>query len=159
MSWLRYRYTDDGIVGVFDSGKEMIFDKEDLELISSRPWFIDHEGYASTRYGDERIRLHRLLLREEIPVGKVVDHVNRNRLDNRRFNLRICTQKINVHNSSTRKTNKSGVTGVFYDKKACRWRAQISRGGKTKHIGIFDDFEDAVRARQEAEKKYYGEGG
>lgn len=154
MSWLRYRYTDEGIVGIFDSGKEMIFDKEDLEIVSARPWFIDETGYPSARDKEtgERTRLHRMLLKGEIPEGKVVDHINRNKLDNRRSNLRVCTQQTNVRNASRSRTNKSGVTGVFYDTKTGRWRAQISRKGQSRHIGSFDDFEDAVRARKEAEK-------
>jgi hypothetical protein len=85
----------------------------------------------------------------------VIDHINRNKLDNRRKNLRVCTQKVNSHNSSLRSTNTSGVSGVFFDNRAKRWRAQIYYNGKTKHIGIYDSFNDAVVARKKAEQEYY----
>lgn len=153
MGWLRFRYTDDGIVGIFDTGKEVIFDKEDLELVSSRKWYIDETGYARSHKCE---RMHRVLLESELDDGLVVDHINRDKLDNRRKNLRICTQQTNVQNAGMKNTNKSGVTGVFLDKKVHRWRAQISVQGKCIHIGMFDDFEDAVKARKEAEERYRG---
>lgn len=156
MSWLRYRFEVDHIVGIFDNGKELLIDKEDLEIVSARQWFIDSGGYASTGFQSHRTRLHRLLLSGSIPDGMVVDHINRNKLDNRRSNLRICEQVVNTRNVGLKKNNTSGVPGVFYDKRAHKWRAQISYQGRTKQIGIFDDYEDAVKARKEAEKTYYG---
>lgn len=143
MGWLRFRYTDDGIVGIFDNGKEVIFDKEDLELVSSRKWYIDETGYARSHKCE---RMHRVLLESELDDGLVVDHINRDKLDNRRKNLRICTQQTNVQNAGMKNTNKSGVTGVFLDKKVHRWRAQISVQGNGKpdelHI-IMGDYRDA----------------
>ena len=85
----------------------------------------------------------------------MTDHINRNKLDNRRSNLRICTPKENLQNSSIRTTNKSGATGVYYVPKVNKWRAQITIDGKTKYIGIFTSFEDAVIARRKSEQIYY----
>ena len=154
MSWLRYKIVDDYAVGIFENGKEVKFDIEDLEQISSHQWFIDSLGYPASAKDDKTIRLHNLLLGHQ-PKGLCIDHINRNRLDNRRCNLRVCTYRENVHNSSLKTNNTSGVTGVFYDKRAKRWRAQIYIKGKTTHVGIFDDFKDAVNARKKAEQEYY----
>lgn len=152
MSWLKYKIIDDYAVGIFDNGQEVIFDIENLEKVSAHAWFIDSLGYPSTGIGRENIRMHRFFV-EDVQDGMVIDHINRNKMDNRVKNLRICTQKENVHNSTIRKNNTSGVPGVFFDKRAGRWRAQIYENGKSKHIGIYDAYEDAVAARKKAEKE------
>ena len=155
MSWLRYRIESDYVVGVFENGREMMFDVADLETVSSHEWHIDSRGYPRTYSNGSAVRLHRLLFCD-IPYGLVVDHINQNKLDNRRSNLRIVTRKENNQNIPVKSNNTSGVPGVFFDKRARRWRAQISRDGKSTYIGIFDCFDDAVVARKEAEKKFYG---
>lgn len=152
MSWLSYRVNEGYVSCVFDNGREMKIDTDDLPFVSKHQWYIDSFGYPATGKNE---RLHRLLLGSAVREGMVVDHINRDKLDNRRCNLRICTQKVNVRNASLQRNNKSGVTGVFFDKRAGRWRAQIYHGGKVKHVGIFDDFDEAVRAREEAERRYY----
>ena len=154
MSRLQYEIFNDHVIGHFDNGKQMLFDVADLPLVSSLSWFIDTCGYPSTNYEGRTVRLHRLLFKE-IPDGLVVDHMNRSKLDNRRTNLRICSQQKNMQNMSLKSNNTSGVAGVFFDKQVQRWRAQISNNGKTKYIGIFDNFDDAVKARKDAEKLYY----
>lgn len=155
MSWLRYKIVSDYAVGIFENGAEMMFDVCDLEIVSTHNWHIDSAGYPRTYVECAPVRLHRILF-QDIPDGLVVDHINRNKLDNRRANLRVVTQKENAQNITVHKNNTSGVSGVFFDKRAKRWRAQISRGGKTTHVGIFDCFDDAVAARKDAEKKFYG---
>lgn len=155
MSWLKYKIVSSYCVGIFDNGTEMLFDICDLEMVSSHQWFLDSFGYPCSSIGGKSVRLHRVI-HPEVPKGMVVDHINRNKLDNRRCNLRVVTQRENCHNSSLRSTNKSGVTGVFLDKRVGRWRAQIYHGGKVIHVGIFDCFDDAVKARKDAEVKYYG---
>lgn len=155
MSWLRYKIASDYAVGIFDSEAEMLFDISDLELISSHSWHIDDQGYPRTYADGSMIRLHRLLI-PEVPDGFVVDHKNREKLDNRRMNLRVVTQKENNQNISVKSNNTSGVPGVFFDKRARRWRAQICKDGKTTHVGIFDCFNDAVSARKKAEIEIYG---
>lgn len=155
MSWLRYKVVSDYAVGIFENGAEMMFDISDLELVSAHNWHIDNLGYPKTHFEGTPIRLHRLLI-STVPDGFVVDHKNREKLDNRRSNLRVVTQQENNQNLSVRSDNTSGVPGVFFDKRAKRWRAQICKGGKTTHVGIFDCFDDAVAARKEAEEKIYG---
>jgi hypothetical protein len=84
----------------------------------------------------------------------VADHINHNKIDNRKSNLRAVSQQENMHNKSTFKSNKSGHTGVHYNKKANRWTVSIGYNGKAKYIGCFKTIEEAVKARKEAELKY-----
>lgn len=153
MSWLRYKLVDDYVVGIFEDGQEMMFDAEHLESISSHRWHIDQLGYPATSVQKKVTRLHRFLFGDEVPKGMVIDHINRNKLDNRRCNIRICTQAENVWNRAPGKNNRSGVSGVFFDKRAKRWRAQIYRKSKAIHVGIFDSYEDAVAAKEKADRE------
>ena len=97
--------------------------------------------------------LHRYILNP--PNGMTIDHINRNPLDNRKCNLRICTQFINNQNQSH---NTSGKVGVSYCKKDYKYKAYIKVNGKQINLGYYKNFDDAVKARIEGEKKYFGGG-
>lgn len=94
--------------------------------------------------------LHRYLLNP--PSNMTVDHINRNPLDNRRCNLRICTQ---FENNQNQKSNTSGKVGVSYIKTENKWLAFIKVNGKQIRLGRFKNYNDAVNARLQAEKKYF----
>ena len=86
-----------------------------------------------------------------------VDHINHNGLDNRKENLRIVTHKQNKFNNPILSTNTSGVTGVSWSKQKNKWRAYITIDNKQKSLGYYFNKEDAIKARKEAEEKYFGE--
>ena len=86
--------------------------------------------------------------------SRQIDHINGDKTDNRIANLRDISQQENKRNQPRRSTNKSGVTGVFWTERSKKWRAYISVKSRLTHIGYFDDFDDAVAARREAEKQY-----
>ena len=86
-----------------------------------------------------------------------IDHQNRDSLDNRKSNLRTCNDSTNSMNSKLYRTNKSGHKGVRWDKYLNKWTAYIMKNQKFKHLGYFNNYEDAVKVREEAEKKYFGE--
>lgn len=86
-----------------------------------------------------------------------IDHINNNRGDNNLKNLRWCTYGENQYNRTIGKNNKSGTKGVSFDKSTNKWIAHIKLNGKKKHLGYHIDKEDAIKARQEASKKYFGE--
>lgn len=94
--------------------------------------------------------LHRYILNP--PKGLTVDHINRNTLDNRKENLRICTQFINNQNQSH---NKSGKVGVCFINREKKYMAYIRVNGKMINLGTYKNFEDAVKSRIKAEIKYF----
>jgi len=99
----------------------------------------------------KHIKLHRFLT--NCPKGMVIDHINHNTRDNRKCNLKICTQFENVKNN---KNNKSGYSGVFWDKDRQKWQVRITYQYKGIFLGRYDKIEDAIQARKQAEQKYFG---
>ena len=83
-----------------------------------------------------------------------IDHINGDGTDNRIVNLRMTTTQGNSRNQRNRSTNTSGVMGVRWVKKANKWVAGISHKGKNVHLGLFTDFNEAVKVRKAAEKLY-----
>ena len=84
-----------------------------------------------------------------------VDHINRNRLDNRKENLRFVTSTQNNINMGVCKINTSGYKGVNWDKRRQKWRARIKLHRKEIHLGYFETKEEAVNTRKAAEDKYF----
>lgn len=105
---------------VLVKGISVLIDDEDYELFSKYNWRIDSLGYVRTdrRINKKKtcIRLHRLLMIGLEKNDLQVDHINRNRLDNRRCNLRVCTKKQNNQNTSVRKNSSSNYLGVHLRK-------------------------------------------
>ena len=121
-------------------------------------WSENMYGYAKAHEADRKnpILLHALIL-PECPDGMVRDHINGDRLDNRRANLRIVSVKQNSQNKGARKLSKSGVNGVVWDKRSGKWYVQIKVDGKNKYLGRFSDIKDAISTRKQAEINYFGE--
>lgn len=115
----------------------------------TRGWYLLN-GYAARVRGGKIEYLHRLV--NETPKNKFTDHINRNKLDNRKENLRTVNNSLSQYNQNKRK-NKSGVRGV--GEHMGRWRALIGVNRKQIYLGHFDTKELAVEARQKAELKYY----
>lgn len=141
-----------------DKFYEVLFDKDDFDIVYSKSWRISSEGYAV--YYDSRAlkSMHRLFLGEECPDGYVIDHINRNRLDNTRENLRVCTYAQNSQNAY-HKPGRSGYNGVHYNKKKKLWDAYIFVNTKRINLGFFDTKQQAIKARLQAEKDYWGDYG
>jgi hypothetical protein len=106
-------------------------------------------GYCYIMIDGKSYRSHRLVwlyVYGNFPKHQI-DHINRNKLDNRLENLREASKEINARNKGLRKTNKSGVTGVYWSKTCGKWIAKISALEKSYTIGRYDNFYDAVKAR------------
>ena len=91
------------------------------------------------------------------PKGMSVDHINGNKLDNRKSNLRICTHAENLRNLKKAKNNTSGFKGVSWYSKSKKWRAVITFGGKYHHLGLFVKKQDAIDAYNQKAKEYFGQ--
>lgn len=145
-------------VGYTTNGEEFYFDLEDYDLIKNYCWWIDNHGYVvAYNINDSSNKYSTVLFHKLIKNGKYIDHINHDTKNNRKSNLRIVTASQNNMNSSKRSDNISGVTGVSWHKGISKWRARINVDGNEIQLGYFVEFEDAVRARKEAEEKYFGE--
>lgn len=138
---------------------EFYFDVEDLCIIQSRNWYVDKGGYLTSCYyyaGSQRIvRFHRIVM--QATPGQYVDHRNRKRNDNRKQNLRCCLYEENNRNRGLYATNKSGCSGVSFDKRRNKWTASITYNSKKLFIGRFERKEDAIAARLIREAELFQE--
>lgn len=104
--------------------------------------------------GRKSIYMHRLVANS--PEDAYTDHINGDKLDNRKCNLRICSDSENLMNSKVRVDNKSGYKGVFQEKRTLRWCAQINIDKVRIHLGTFSSPEEAAIAYDASAKMAYG---
>lgn len=126
-------------------------DKEDFNKVKNYKWGICSQGYAKTTIIQKKERKKAFYLHQLI-IGKkqnfITDHINRDKLDNRKQNLRHCTHQQNMMNS----VNK----GCNWLKENKKWRALIVVNGKNIHLGLFTNKKEAILIKRKAEKKYFG---
>lgn len=129
------------------------FDKEDYELVSPLLWNLHQSG--APRNHLNRIYLHQLVMGKK--KGFEIDHINGDRLDNRKQNLRFVTHHQNMWNLPLSRRNKSGCRGVWFDQKNDAWQVKICYFRKQIFLGRYKDLNEAIRVRKEAEKRLYGQ--
>ena len=136
------------------AASEAIIDTEDYDKAKKYRWRAVH-GHIQAVGGT--IYLHRLIM--DAPRGVLVDHINHDKADNRKKNLRFATNQQNIQNQIAhgRKNNTSGYKGVDYDKKRRKWRARIYLDNKAITLGRFNSRRDAARAYNKAAFKLYGD--
>lgn len=159
-----YEYDDsEKCYKIYASNTNNVFliDECDYEKVKEHCWYESNCGYLITRLDkDTQILLHRfIMLGEDSKYDKevLVDHRSRDKHDNRRSNLRFANPVENARNTSLSSNNTSGYLGVSEYIPNKKWRAYISVDKKFVSLGYYDNIEDAVAARKEAEIKYYGE--
>lgn len=134
-------------------GKVTLVDAEDFEWLNQWKWYCDARGYAvrdaGGRENRKHIKMHRLL--NNTPRGFVTDHINRNKLDNRKANLRTATSSTNLFNRGLNKNNKSGYKGVVWREDTKRWTARIKIFYKNIYLGCYKSKRKAIAARKSAE--------
>ena len=134
-----------------------IVDADDYDELKQYTWCavkIPRTYYAARRSWRKNIRMHRLIM--NAPKGLFVDHINHDGLDNRKNNLRLCTQRQNNQNQRPRgKTSK--YKGVYWNKRAKKFMASICIDGKKKSLGYFDSEIVAAKAYDKAAKIVFGE--
>jgi len=154
---------DPGVVRIALPGRDgvprawAVVDRIDAARVREHRWYLDSHGYAiaHVRVGGARrtVLMHRLVL--DAPVGACVDHVNRNRLDNRRHNLRLVSHAENMLNIGANRRSTSPYRGVSWNARLGKWVASF-RGH---HLGVFEDELEAadraanVRARHGSGEK------
>lgn len=141
----------------------IIFDMDDLDLILSynRHICINSNGYAYFTYHGKECFLHRLIMGLPIDYDEetqtIVDHINGNRLDNRKSNLRICNKNMNPINCKIYKNNTSGCKGVSWMPRLNKWQVSLNYKKQRIYLGVYSDYDEAVKIRKEAEKEYFKE--
>ena len=145
-----------GIGYTTNTNKPFMFDKEDFDKICNMAWRENRYGYIVSSNKSDNIYLHRVIM-DCCDTDIEVDHINHDKTDNRHRNLRLCSHQQNNYNKGISKYNTSGYSGVGWDKRTSRWRARIYVGGKDIYLGLFENIEDAIKARKEAEIKYFKE--
>ncbi len=143
------------------TGKTILLDDDDLERVLQfelewkRYWHVDVTGHVAASLRGYCVQLGRFILNCNNYL--VVDHINRNPLDNQKTNLRAVSRSVDRHNSKTSHDNPSGCRGVCWDRFNDRWLVSITIAGKRKALGGFTKLTDAIKARKDAEHFYQKE--
>lgn len=133
---------------------ETIIDSEDWPKVKGKKWCLSRHYVVTKKVKGESAYLHHHILGEPAS-GQEVDHINGNKLDNRKLNLRFCSRTQNCHNTKRHCNNRSGYKGVF--KQRSKWAAQIKiPNEKNIHIGTFETPELAAKAYNEKAKLIQG---
>lgn len=146
---------------ILTRGKYAKIDAEDFATLSVYSWYTLKTGYAATSVGGRKnkkmIYMHRLVM-DVIDRFISVDHINKNKLDNRKENLRICSHKQNCSNSSKSKNLKtSKFKGVYFDKQRGKWAAKIKVNYINIFLGRFDDEIGAAKKYNKAALEHFGD--
>lgn len=132
-------------------------DLEDVEKVKNYKWYKRSDGYISAekvRTSNKATKLHRFIM--DYP-DNMIDHIDRDKLNNRKDNLRIIDSIGNNRNKGIQRNNTSGVVGVYWNKQHKKWNARITVNKKAIFLGLFTDLTKAKTVRVNAERKYFGE--
>lgn len=141
-------------------GLTLLFDEEDMDLSQK---MLSKIGNGYLRYWENKkgIYLHRAILSRKLNrkllSGECCDHINGNRLDNRRVNLRVATFQQNNINRTKTQNCSSQYVGICWCNQRNKWRAYIKFNRKGIHIGYFDDEYEAALTRNRIAKELFGE--
>lgn len=142
-------------------------DIEDAERLSKYNWFLAHDYPSrsmtlnklnkSGRKISYQQRLHREVMNLDPYDERDIDHEDTNKLNNRKYNLRFCTQLQNNRNKPKTQSNRSGYKGVSWKKKNRKWCVQIQTGFNVQHVGLFTDKHDAANVYNQFAEQIFGE--
>lgn len=144
-----------------NKGEEILVSDLDYEKLMKYTWYIDSKGYPSTNVKaskeagtkQRKLRMHKLLLTD----AQVVDHINRNKLDNRRSNLRsVTTNQSNANRAAFSSKKASSYKGVHRTASG-KWQAMLWHEGKNHGLGSYDTPEEAALAYNAAAKQLRGD--
>ncbi len=131
-----------------------LVDDKDFIWLSEWSWSYNYNGYACRSAWDgekyRKLYMHRAI--NNTPDGFDTDHINRNKLDNRRINLRTLSRSLNNHNAPAPKNNSSGHKGVCWSEERQKWRSYITIDRKQVNLGRFKNKIEAINARKLAEE-------
>ena len=160
-----YNLNGDYGIGYTNKKEEFYFDLEDYDKIRNFRWWKNAYGYIVAYERGAGRKNARTIQMQWIITDLlncdhnriIIDHINGIRSDNRKSNLRIVNRTENNMNRKIQRNNTSGCTGVYWSDYRNRWVACIELFGKHIHLGVFKKYDDAVKARKNAEEIYFGE--
>ncbi len=138
-------------------------DDEDFDYLNQYKWYAQksYNTFYAVR-GDyskgkpKQIRMHRVIM--NVKESKMmIDHIDRNGLNNCKSNLRVCSNAENQWNTGLNARNKSGVKGVHFDKERNKWTAQIRHKGKVYFLGRYKDIKEAIKNYNNKAKELRGQ--
>lgn len=139
-------------------GKFAIVDAEDYDRLGKYKWYCreaKNNFYAFRRNGKKMVSMHREII--NAPEGLLVDHIDGDGLNNCKSNLRLCTYAENACNRRPNRKGSSKYKGVWFHKRERKWEARITRKGKLKYLGRYDDEIEAALAYDRKAKQLFGE--
>lgn len=132
-----------------------VVDLSDMVLVSGKNWHANGGGYANRREGSEMVFMHHLILPRK--QGFDVDHIDGDKRNNRRSNLRYATRSENKANHPEYFRTKAKHAGVSWDSQRQKWMVTITLHKKTLRLGRFSDLKHAIAVREKAELEVFGE--
>lgn len=130
---------------------ETFIDVEDVDKVKDCKWCLDKNNYVKN---SRQEYLHRVIMTD---TTLLIDHINGNTLDNRKSNLRVCSNSDNLKNRvRLPKNNTSGIVGVRFRKDRNMWYAELKADGIVHRLGSYPTKEEAIEARLKGELKYFG---
>lgn len=162
MSNVKYIFSDDGktAYGELPCGVRFIVDADVVPKIAGVNFYLGSKSKAGNQYyviDCNGRSLHDYIFPHR--NGYEIDHINLDTFDNRRCNIRYCTHQQNQINQPLQKNNISGVSGVSFYPARHKFRARIKVSGRDIHLGYYDTFDDAVRARNVGMQCMFGQYG
>lgn len=154
----------DFYIGTTNNGTEFKISKCDFNIVKKYCWRKNNNGYLVTNipHKDKRysVEMHRFIINnypfDPDTKDYVIDHIDRDKLNNTRDNFRFIKRQENSFNSNLPISNSSGVIGVYWHKKNSKWCAKIKKDFKDIYLGSYVDKNDAIKARLLAEIEYFG---
>lgn len=144
-------YVEDYVIIETQKGEKIFIDLDDYIKLNGKTICVHKSGYA-TFWDKHSVRLHRFIM--NCPCGVQIDHINRNKLDNRKCNLRFSNFLENANNKGLYKNNVSGCKGVHKNNDG-KYVSRFQYNNKRYNLGTFNTLEEAINARKEAERKYF----
>lgn len=137
--------------------KVALVDDADFPSVSCHRWHQKKSKnitYARALFNGHRVSMHRFIL--IVPKNLVVDHINGNGLDNRRSNLRICTQSQNMMNQKRHHDSKSSYKGIWFSRDTKKWGVRIKAYGKRHYAGLFGTAVEAAKVYDFLASQFFG---
>ena len=158
VDWHRYFTYRDGLL-IWKHRPEA-HQSVNTKLVGKPAGSLREDGYIRVRLNDHAYYAHVIVFEMHngpVPEGYDVDHRDLDRSNNRIENLRLATRSQNKANGKVYRTSSTGVKGVLYHKRMEKYQVSITANGVTTHIGTFNSFAEAKRARLKAQAQFHGE--